>query len=68
MIEENKNMTAKMRVMQERDELLDKLIKLRRYLRKKDAKQRDLLEKQAKIMRNYIDVLNERLCVWEDEE
>lgn len=66
MIEENENMTVKMRVIEERNELLGKLIDLHTYLMREDAKQRDLLEKQATIMSEYVDILNERLDAWEE--
>lgn len=66
MIEKNENMTVKMRVIEERNELLGKLIDLHTYLMGEDVKQRDLLEQQSKIMHDYVDILNERLDTWEE--
>ena len=58
--------SAKKRVIKERDKLLEKLAKLYRHLATGDVKQRELLEKQAMIMHDYVDVLNERLDAWEE--
>lgn len=68
MIKKMKNIRAKMRVKKERNEIVDKLIDLYKYLSRPDAQQRDLLEKQEFIMRKYIEVLNERLSAWEEEK
>lgn len=58
--------SVKRRVIKERDKLLEKLAKLYRYLATGNVKQRELLEKQAMIMHDYVDVLNERLDAWEE--
>ncbi len=58
--------SAKRRVIKERDKLLEKLAKLYRYLATGNVKQRELLEKQAMIMHDYVDILNERLDTWEE--
>ena len=58
--------SAKKRVIKERDKLLEKLAKLYRHLATGDVKQRELLERQAMIMHDYVDVLNERLDAWEE--
>ena len=57
---------AKKRVIKERDKLLEKLARLYRYLATGNVKQRELLEKQAMIMHDYVDILNERLDAWEE--
>lgn len=58
--------SAKKRVIRERDKLLEKLARLYRYLATGNVKQRELLEKQAMIMHDYVDILNERLDAWEE--
>ena len=58
--------SAKKRVIKERDKLLEKLAKLYRHLATGNVKQRELLEKQAMIMHDYVDILNERLDAWEE--
>ena len=58
--------SAKKRVIKERDKLLEKLARLYRYLATGNVKQRELLEKQAMIMHDYVDILNERLDAWEE--
>lgn len=57
---------AKLRVVVERDQLSIKLEALRRYLL--SDQQRKLLEKQEKIMQEYLDVLNERIKAFDREE
>ena len=67
MFKKIKNARVKTRLINERYELGLKLIKLYKYLKKEDAKQRDLLEEQAAIMEDYYDILSERLKTWEDD-
>lgn len=66
MFKKRKSIKAKMRVLKEEEELLKKLLKLHKYLSGEDVKQRELLVKQARIMEEYLDVLNERLDTWEE--
>lgn len=70
MIEKKKYTTAKMRVKQERNELFVKLSDLLTYLKEEgeNAQQRDLLLAQADIMQDYLDILNERLIIWDENE
>jgi len=57
---------TKRRVIKERNALNNKLIKLHEYLKREDAKQKDLLIRQEIIMTHYLIVLNERLDAWEE--
>lgn len=57
---------AKLRVVVERDQLSTRLEALRRYLY--FNAQRELLERQEKIMQDYLDVLNERIKAFDREE
>lgn len=66
MLLKKKNIRAKRRVIRERDRLLEKLARLYRYLTTGNVKRRELLEKQAMIMHDYVDILNERLDAWEE--
>lgn len=70
MIEKKRYTTAKMRLKEERNALFVKLTDLLRYLKKEgeNAHQRDLLIKQASIMQDYLDVLNERLIIWDENK
>ena len=64
MFEKMKDMMARRRVVKEEKRLLKKLLKLHKYLAGENVKQRDLLEKQARIMEEYLKVLDERLSTW----
>ena len=70
MIEKKKYSTPKMRVKEERNELYIRLSDLLTYLREEgeNAHQRDLLIIQADIMQDYLDVLNERLILWDENK
>jgi hypothetical protein len=57
-------MSWKDRVITERDELKEKLDKLTDFLnsgKDKETNQSSLLHEQQKVMKEYLDILNERL-------
>ena len=66
-------MTAKERVIQERAELIERLEKLKAFLRSYmvaqiPAAQYRLLLEQELVMERYKLILDERLAIWEDEQ
>lgn len=64
---------AKMRVFEERKELMSKIDKLALFIHTNEAfnllskKMRRLLKKQLRIMKHYLNILTKRLRVWEDK-
>lgn len=55
------------RVIQERDELKERLEKLQRFLKHPDLKktpETKLLKRQALFMRWYLETLNKRIKLW----
>ena len=58
------------RVLQERDELKERLEKLQCFLKRHDLKktpETQLLKRQALFMRWYLETLNERIKLWGGE-
>ena len=63
----------KQRVLEELNELKERLIKLYKFLGSKDSyeidpEQRNLLLLQATYMANYKEILEKRLSIWRDDE
>lgn len=64
---------AKVRVFEERKELVSKVNKLTLFIYSNKAfnslsrKMRRLLKKQLRIMKCYLNILTKRLRVWEDK-
>ena len=72
MSEKTQSQAAKERVIEEKNQLDEKIIKLYAFLSNEEkvskisTQQKLLLSRQLDIMTDYSDILNKRLLLWED--